>query len=109
RVCLPVLAMSGLAGRMFAPLAQAYILAILASLVVALTVTPALSLVLLPRRAARAKEFRLLVQARSRYVRVLGWIAKRTRLVLIVTALLLIAGAALVPFFGGELLPEFRE
>jgi CzcA family heavy metal efflux pump len=108
-VFLPVLTMSGLAGRMFAPLAQAYILAIMASLLVALTVTPALSLVLLPRRAARAKEFRLLVQTRSRYVRVLGWIAKRTRLVLAATALLLLGGAALVPFFGKELLPEFRE
>src|SRR6266478_829432 len=40
-VALPVLALPGLAGRLFGPLAIAYVLAVLASLLVALTVTPA--------------------------------------------------------------------
>ena len=55
-VFLPVLTMSGIQGRLFAPLGWAYVLAILASLLVALTVTPALSHLLLPRTAEAVRE-----------------------------------------------------
>jgi Cu/Ag efflux pump CusA len=51
-VFLPILTMSGVQGRIFAPLGMAYIFAIMASLVVALTVTPALCLIMLPRTDA---------------------------------------------------------
>src|SRR5207245_9936849 len=52
-VCLPIFFMGGVAGGFFEPLALAYILAVMASLLVALLVTPALSLILLPRAAER--------------------------------------------------------
>ena len=52
-VVLPVMTLSGIAGRLFAPLGLAYIMAVLASLAVALTVTPALSMALLAGQRCR--------------------------------------------------------
>lgn len=107
-VFLPVLTMSGIQGSFFGPLGMAFILSTLASLLIALTVTPALSLVFLNKAKAHAEPAWigwlkhlhrdwLLLFARWPRVTVLG-------------ALILVGGAcALVPFFGGELLPEFRE
>ncbi|CAN5885310.1 efflux RND transporter permease subunit [soil metagenome] len=107
-VFMPVLTMSGLQGRFFGPLGVAFILSILASLAVALTVTPAMSLIFLSRAKAHEEP------AWVRGLKVLhrDWLllfARWPRLTLI-AALALVAGAcALVPYFGGELLPEFRE
>lgn len=107
-VFLPVLTMSGLQGRFFGPLGVAFILSIMASLAVALTVTPALSLVFLSRSKAHAEP------AWVRGLKVLhrDWLlllARWPRLTLL-AALALVAGACcLIPFFGGELLPQFRE
>ena len=56
-VCLPVFFLGGVAGSFFRPLALAYILAVLVSLLVALTVTPALSLMLLPGYVAEGKSY----------------------------------------------------
>jgi CzcA family heavy metal efflux pump len=107
-VFLPVLTMSGLQGRFFAPLGVAFMLSTLASLGVALTVTPALCLVLLGRAAAHAEPFWV------------GWLKTlhrdwcgfliRWRWVTMVTVLVLVGGSlVLARKFGGELLPEFRE
>jgi Cu/Ag efflux pump CusA len=108
-VFVPVLTMSGLQGRLFAPLGQAYLLAILASLLVALTVTPALSLVLLPSATARAKELWLLVRARELYRRVLASFARRPIVAVLLAALICAASLFAVPHLGSEFLPEFRE
>src|SRR5262249_51366610 len=59
-VFVPVFFLSGLQGRLFAPLGYAYVLAVLASLAVALVVTPALALVLLRERAGHAPRSPLL-------------------------------------------------
>ncbi len=55
-IFLPLLTLSGVAGKLFAPLGIAYILAVLASLAVALTLTPAMALALLTRRPLPARE-----------------------------------------------------
>src|SRR5207253_5871995 len=53
-VCLPIFFMTGVAGAFFRPLASAYVLAVMASLVVALVITPALCLILLPGAIERS-------------------------------------------------------
>src|SRR4029453_15183644 len=67
-VFVPVFMLDGLAGAFFRPLALSYVLAILASLVVALTVTPALAVLLLPQRL-EARESRLVSGLKARYRR----------------------------------------
>ncbi len=107
-VFLPVLTMSGVQGRLFAPLGVSFMLATLASLGVALTVTPALCLVLLSHHEPHT-EPRHVTWLRARHRRWLEALGRHPRTV-IGAALLLCAGAAAtLPFFGGEFLPEFRE
>ena len=94
-VFLPVFFLEGLAGSFFRPLALAYVLAISASLLVALIVTPALSLMLLPR-STHEREAPLVTSLKSRYRRVLpGLVAAPRRALGIVAASLLVAGARL--------------
>ncbi len=108
-VFLPVLTMSGLQGRLFAPLGIAYILAVLASLAVAMTVTPALSFVLLSRGLRRGAEPRIMSEMKRRYRGVLEALTARPALVIGLVFLLCAGAVATLPFFGGEFLPALRE
>lgn len=109
-VFLPVLLLDGVAGAFFRPLAQAYVLAVLASLLVALTVTPALSLLLLPaaQRAQRA-EPPLLQGVRRLYRRGLARCLERPRLSLALSAGASLLALCALPLLGEELLPSFKE
>ncbi|MBI5764813.1 MAG: efflux RND transporter permease subunit [Planctomycetes bacterium] len=108
-VFLPVLTMSGIGGRLFAPLAIAYILAVMASLLVALTVTPALSAVLLAKKPTTWHEPAILVRIKDHYARLLQRWSTRPGRLIVGAVILCIAAASMIPFFGGEFLPEFRE
>ena len=114
-VFLPVLALSGVAGRLFGPLALAYIFAVLASLAVALTVTPALSLLLLGRRTAGGKdgvgaqEPPVMAWSRARYAGLLTRIGRHPRAVMALAVLTTLGGAALLPLLGGTFLPDLKE
>jgi CzcA family heavy metal efflux pump len=109
-VFLPVLALTGLQGSFFAPLALSYILAIMASLAVALTVTPALSLLFFARGRHSADEPRLQTWIKSGYRRGLEWVARRPRAMFAVVLVICLAALApVLSFSAGELLPEFRE
>ena len=107
-VFLPVFTLEGLSGAFFQPLALAYVLAISASLAVALTLTPALSLLLLGD-GARQTEPRVLTLLKARYRRTLGGFVERPALAMGTLVALLGATALSVPFLGEELLPHFRE
>ncbi len=108
-VFVPVLLLTGVQGALFRPLGLAYILATLASLVVALTVTPALTLVFLVRHDPREGEAPVLGWLKRRYRRAAGWSLRRPGSIAGAAALVCAAAAAMVPFFGATFLPEFRE
>src|SRR6185503_17653558 len=106
---LPVLGLSGVQGKFFAPLAQAYLLAIAASLFVALVVTPALALVILPASPPPARELGPLRAARRVYTGILERSGRSPVLALCLLAVLGVLGVLGVPHLGFEFLPEFRE
>jgi CzcA family heavy metal efflux pump len=109
-VFVPLFFLSGLEGRMLAPLGLAYIVAIAASLAVAVTVTPALCAYLLPRaRSLGAEEGPVLRWLKVRYQPVLTWALARPKAVLGGAALAFLATLLLVPFLGRAFLPEFNE
>ncbi len=107
---LPVFFLQGLAGSFFRPLAMSYILAILASLVVALTVTPALSLLLLPQVADRRRSDGPLVALLKKAYRWLLPPLVRHRAMTLGGAIVVFGCLALlVPMLGDELMPKFKE
>ncbi|BBP05801.1 cation efflux system protein [Sulfuriferula plumbiphila] len=108
-VFVPVLTLSGVAGSLFGPLALAYIAAIMASLVVALTLTPALACALLARRAAEADEPPLGKWLKARYTRLLADIDRRAGAAILVVVLLCGTALAVLPFMQGSFLPTLRE
>jgi CzcA family heavy metal efflux pump len=108
-VFLPVLTLTGLQGSFFRPLALSYILAILASLLVALTVTPALAFLLFGRGVRRSEEPRIQHCLKVGYLRVVSFIARWPRAVILVVVLACVAALTRLPASKGGLLPDFRE
>ena len=110
-VFVPIFFLSGVEGRLLQPLGVAYLVALLASLLIAVTVTPALCLLLLPRSRAvqTGHEPRVVAALKSWYARLLTPTLNHPWLVTL-PALALLAGAlAAMPFFGRAFLPEFNE
>jgi CzcA family heavy metal efflux pump len=108
-VCLPIFFLGGVAGAFFRPLATAYILAILASLVVALTVTPALSLILLTRATEKTKDAPVVRGVRAFYRRILPFALNRPLITLLTLAILFVGTAILFTQLKEEYLPQFQE
>ncbi|MDT8341493.1 MAG: efflux RND transporter permease subunit [Longimicrobiales bacterium] len=110
-VFVPLFFLSGIEGRMLRPLGLAYIVAILASLVVALTLTPALAAYLLPSsRALETEEESWVVRTlKALYGRTLGPVLRHPVLVMGGALVLVAAAVAFVPTLGRSFLPEFQE
>ena len=108
-VFFPVLSMSGLAGRLFSPLGLAYIWAILASLIVALTVTPALCVLLLGEHDLPSQEPPAVHWLKGAYHEVLIGIDRAPRLLLAAVALLVALGIGSLFSLSESFLPELRE
>ena len=109
-VFLPLFYLSGIEGRLFIPLGVAYIVSLLASLVVSLTVTPVLcSLLLTGSKLADHNEGRLVRFLKKWDERLLTKSLNHPKFVFSVAISLLIGSLALVPFMGREFLPTFNE
>jgi HME family heavy-metal exporter len=110
-VFLPLFALGGMEGRLFAPLGIAYIVSILASLLVSLTVTPVLSYYLLPQARATHRS------ADSPLLRLFKWLAgylirfsmRRAGAILVVAWLLVALSAWQMAQLGADFLPPFDE
>jgi len=110
-VFMPLLNLGGFEGRMFTPLAFAYIASVAASLLVALTVTPALCYYLLGRsRLIRETGDSALVRFLKRYYsKTLEWTLQHPFPIVAMSVLLLAAAIMLFPLMGREFLPAFNE
>ena len=109
-VFLPIFFLPGLEGRLLCPLGFAFIAALAASLVVALTVTPVLSSLLLGRsKALESREPWLLRQCHRLYHPTLEWCLGHRRIVVASAVVLVVAAAALLPTLGRSFLPPFNE
>ncbi|MCO6439461.1 MAG: efflux RND transporter permease subunit [Phycisphaerae bacterium] len=108
-VFVPVLTMSGLQGKLFAPLAWAYILAVLASLGVALTVTPAMAMLMLPQRTKNTREPLFIKGFKAGYCGLLQGVIGHPLAAIVPVVLLCGMAFWLARGLGGEFLPEFRE
>ena len=106
---LPIFMLEGLAGSFFRPLALAYALAILASLLVALTLTPALALVMLQNAPLERHESPLARWLQAAYGRLLERIVDRPAAAYATVAVIVLAGIVTVPMLGQGLFPAFKE
>lgn len=109
-VFVPLLFLSGVEGRMLQPLGIAYVVSVIASLFVALTVTPVLNSYLLGGLSENHhSDGWLLRKLKQIYEPSLRFFLKRGLIIIAASALLVIAALAILPFFGRSFLPEFNE
>jgi CzcA family heavy metal efflux pump len=106
---LPVFFLEGLSGAFFQPLATAYVVAGLVSPFVALTVTPAMVLVLIANAPIEKRESPIIPWIHRIYDRVLGRTLRAPNLAYGTVSTIVVAGLVVTPFLGQELLPSFKE
>jgi Cu/Ag efflux pump CusA len=106
---LPIFFMEGLSGAFFVPLAVAYAVALLTSMVVALSVTPAMALLLLRKAPLESRESPIVPWLQRSYEAVLARIIRKPRLMYSTVGTLVVAGLVVWPLLGQDLLPEFKE
>lgn len=138
-VFLPIFFLTGIAGRIFSPLAIAYIASVLGSLVVSITMVPALCYLLLVRSREKIKdkvlnigaiaeqttsktveqpgepvveaesETRFVLWLKAHFLRILHWSLAHSKWVILVVLTTFLFTLSLIPFFGTSFLPEFHE
>jgi CzcA family heavy metal efflux pump len=107
-VFLPELLASNVEGRFVGPLALAFVLAVLASLLVAMTATPALCALFLHDEKPHA-EARWILWIKARQTGIVCWVSAHSTGVAVLLGAAFVATLAAVPFLGGTFMPDFRE
>jgi len=108
-VLIPVFLLDGLSGSFFRPLALSYILAVMASLVVALTVTPSMALLLLGKAPLERRPSPVVRWLQRGYGRLLSTVVRRPIWTYATGGAVVVAGLAVLPFLGQSMLPDFKE
>jgi CzcA family heavy metal efflux pump len=106
---LPIFFMEGLSGAFFKPLATSYAVALLASMLVALSVTPALALLLLRHTPLESRESPIVPWLQRSYEALLARIIRTPRWAYATVGGMVVAGLVVWPQLGQELLPDFKE
>ncbi len=106
-VYLPILALRGIEGKMFRPMALTVVFALMGSLICALTLMPVLASIFL--RNVRESEPILLRMAKKIYRPLLGWFSSRPVRTASLAAVMFVASLGLTPFLGAEFIPKLDE
>lgn len=108
-VFIPLFNLDGLEGRLFTPLAVAYLAALAASLLVSLTLTPVLCSYFLRGGAHLHSDTKFVVWLKAVDQRLLTWALPKSNLVLAAAAVLFFGATSLTGFMGRDFLPRFNE
>ena len=109
-VLLPIFFLPGMEGRLMLPLAIGYIVALLASMIISVTLTPVMALYLLPNMKQLGHgDTKLLQRIKAGYSRSLSWVLEHPKPFLGTGAIVVILAVSSVPFFPKTFLPPFNE
>ncbi len=108
-VFMPLLTLGGVAGKLFAPLGYSYIAAILASLAVALTLTPALCYLLLGNANLDTEDSPMIRVIKQGYIKVLHRIERHYKLIISGAFVLIALGLGILPLFRSQFIPALHE
>lgn len=109
-VFVPLFVLPGIEGRLFTPLGIAYIVSILASMIVSVTITPVMALYLLPKMKQMGHgDSPLVIRLKRWDAALLHWSFAHTRTLLAIALVAVVAAAATIPFFPKAFLPPFNE
>ena len=109
-IALPIFALEGFSGSLYQPLALSYLMALLASFVVALIVTPALSLILLRKSSAKSGDSPVAQSLRKMYDGLFMWATKSPWPAFVTVCLILVVGVVSTFFLTeGSVIPAFKE
>lgn len=111
-VYLPLLTLSGIEGKMFKPMAQTLIFAIIGAFILSLTYVPMMASLVLPKQLKSTKvslSDRMMMFIERKYQNSLGRIFKRSKMVIILTVFIFICAAFTSTLLGGEFIPKLEE